>query len=402
VIAGLLLALAQGQTLLDGCGNHAPVAGTAGYTNARNAVRTTVSTYGAGAFARRRLRKNTGFVMDMHAVYNVARVPHTCDFGESAFDGTYYMQPFDVAATNMGLRLPLLSKGPANSSLRAFYASSVVTGTTWAGPALAAVPMFNLYPAFAAPVVGRGNAYVGISAYTVDWIGGAAFRSDVVSFQAGYTGNRGLYLDITQDRYGLFTNGIVQEIVRDGFTADNLAYLMGGIQHLDHAEAFGLDEKVGRTSLFARTLPQERQDEGEEDVPDAEKAKPLRTVHLAQDSLWEQWDVNLTGQLLGGARLREAGVAFHSEGWHIRSGGKDLEGSKFFVRAGVVSLPPQPLFGVDGGLLPSLKAEYVKRLDDRELKLSAYLNEPEVLDLYPYAYNAFAVNAEITFFLEAL
>mgnify|MGYP000294525981 CR=1 FL=1 len=402
MIWGLLVALAQGQGLFDGCGNHAPVAGTAGYTNARNAVRTTVSTYGAGSFARRRLRKNTAGVMDWHAVFNVARVPHTCDFGESVYDGQFYMQPFDVAATNLGLRAPIFSDGPANSNLRVFYASSVVTGTTWAGPALLAVPMFNIYPAFAAPVVGRANAYVGISAYTVDWIGGASFRSDVVSFQAGYTGNRGLYLDITQDRFGLFTNGIFQEIVRDGPTPENLAYLMGGVQHLDHADAFGLDDKVGRTSLFARALPQERQDEGEEDAPEAERAKPLRTLHIEQDSMWEKWDVNLTGQLLGGARLRDVGVAFHSEGWHVRQGRRNLEGDKFYVRAGMVSLPPQPLFGVDGGLLPSVKAVYVKRLDDRELKLSAYMNEPEVLDLYPYAYNAFAVNLEMTFFLESL
>ena len=44
----------------------------------------------------------------------------------------------------------------------------------------------------------------------------------------------------------------------------------------------------------------------------------------------------------------------------------------------------------------------MKRLEDRELKLTAYLNEPEVLDLYPFAYNAFAINAEITFYLDRI
>lgn len=397
-----LLGVAFGQALWDGCGNHAPIAGTAGYENARSAVRTTVSTYGAGAFARRRLRKNTGFVMDMHAVYNVARVPHTCDFTDSAYDGQVYMQPFDVAATNLGLRAPVFKDGPANSKLRLFYASSVVTGSTWAGPALPMVPMFNLYPAFAAPVVGRSNAYVGVSAYTVDWIGGANFRSDVVSFQAGYTGNRGIYLDITQDRFGLFTNGIAQEVFRDGLSLDTLAYLMGGIQHLDYAEAFDLDDRIGRSSLYARRLPQQRQDEPEDAAGTTNNGNPLRTVHLAQDSMWEQLDVNLTTQLLGGIRPRDLGVAYHSTGWHLREDGDDLEGVKFYVRAGLVSLPPQPLFGVDGGLLPSLRAELVKRLEDRELKLTAYLNEPEVLDLYPFAYNAFAINAEITFYLDRI
>jgi hypothetical protein len=399
---GLLASTAWAQALWDGCGNHQPIAGTAGYENARNAVRTTVSTYGAGSFARRRLRANTGLVLDMHAIYNVARVPHACDFGESVYDGAIYTQPFDVAATNIGLRAPVFDDGPANSALRVFYASSVVTGTTWAGPVLWTVPMFNLYPAFAAPVVGRSNAYVGVSAYTVDWIGGASLRSDVVSLQAGYTGNRGLYLDVTQDRFGLFTNGILQEIARDGFTLDNLAYLMGGVQHLDHARAFGLDDEVGRSSLYARVLPQERQDEGEVDAPEAQRARPLQTIHLAQDSILDQWDLNVTTQLLGGARLRELGVAFHSTGWHIREGNRNLEGEKFYARAGLVSLPPQPLFGVEGGLLPSLRLEYVKRLSQIQLKLTAYLNEPEVLDLYPYAYNALAISADLTLFLEAL
>ena len=183
-------------------------------------------------------------------------------------------------------------------------------------------------------------------------------------------------------------------------SVDNLAYLMGGVQHLDHAEAFGLDEQIGRSSLFARVLPQRRQDEGEAEAPEPQQAQPLRTVHLAQDSILDRWDVNVTTQLLGGARLRDLGVAWHTEGWHVRGDSRDAQGDKFYARAGLVSLPPQPLFGVKGGVLPSLRLEYVRRLSDRELKLTAYLNEPEVLDLYPYAYNALAINAELTLFLE--
>jgi len=390
-------ALAQAEALAAAeCGIARPISGTAGFANGRAAVRTNATTYAAGAFARRRLRAGVIGAIDMHAVYGAAMVPVYCDDPDSNRYQEVYLDPLDLYATNIGLKVPIIEDGPANSKLRLFYASSVTTSTNWYRGLTFAVPMFNLYPALLAPVVGSSTTNAGLGAYTVDWIGGAQFRSDVVSVQAGYTGRRGVYADVTQEKVALFVNGVVDRL-GDGLTASDLSYWMGGVEQLDPVR-FGANEDIGMPSLFFRSLPQRAR-------PDASAVDPLevptlRTGHARQEDMARHFDANLAWQFGATSSLRELTAAWHTPGWHTRGDDDPDDRGQGFLRAGVVNLPDQPLLGVKGGLQPHLRAVYRKRNDDVALELSAYLNDPALLDLYPFATNAVGVNFEMSFVLE--
>lgn len=394
----LLATVALAGSFGTPCDFHHPIAGTAGFANGLEAVRTNTNTYGAGEFARRRLRQQTYMAMDMHMVFGVAQVPAYCTSDDDGkYAETVYSQPLDVAATNLGLNLPVLEGGPLNSSARVFYASSVTNSTMGFRGATAVAPMFNLYPAFAAPFVGNSAAGRGLSTYTVDWIGGATLRSDVVTMQAGYTGTRGLYLDLTQEKVAVFFNSVFQ----GGVGIDDLGYLMGGVERFDPLE-IGLGEaKHGVTSLFYREVPLAG---GAQSAAKAEAEggalQKLRTGHLRQEDLFQRFDLRLAWQLGQGAGLRELAVAVHSDNWLERRKLKMKEGKLYYARAGVVRLPDQPLLGVEGGLRPTLRADYIVRngsaYDNFAVRLSLRMNDPDLLDLYPFAYNALSINVELS------
>jgi len=391
---------AQAEALepLD-CGFAYPIAGTAGYANGRAAVRTNATTYAAGAFARRRMRGGVIGAMDLHAVYGAAMVPTYCDDPDSNRYETVYLDPLDLYATNVGFKIPIFDGGPADSKLRLFYASSVTTSTNWNRVFTFAAPMFNLYPALFAPVVGSTTTGSGLGTFAVDWIGGAHFRSDVVSVQAGYTGRRGVYADVTQERVALFVNGVVDRL-GDGLTVDDLSYWMGGVEQLDPSR-FGAEEAVGMPSLFYRSLPQRaRPDDEEGDDPRGEPTPLLRTGHLRHEDLADHWDANLAWQFGDGSSLRELTAAWHTGGWHTRADDDPSDQAQAFVRAGVVNLPDRPLLGVRGGIQPHLRAQWRKRNDIVQLDASVYLNDPALLDLYPFATNAVGVNVEMSWLLD--
>ena len=401
MIALLVASVASAGNVWTPCERYAPIGGTAGFDNALAAVRTNAQTYGAGAFARDRLKWRNVAVIDFHIVAGAAQVPTLCDDIEGRNAQSIYRQPLDVAATNLGLALPLLKDGPLNSRFRFFYASSVTQSAIGVRAGSWSLPLMNLYPAAFAPVVGRSSTGRSIQAYAVDWIGGAYFGSDVVSVQAGYTGTRGLYLDVTQEKLALFANTVLS----DGVRFDNASYLLAGLQQLDllelGASEGGIASKVGVMSLFYRDLPQG--EAAAEEVP-AQQDRPgvidrLKTGHLRQEDMLDRFDFRAAWQLGGQSRLRELAVAIHSEDWHERRGRKlpDSE-AIFYVRAGLVNLPDQPTFGVQGGVRPTLRADVAYKQDGAVLgvRASARMNDPDLLDLYPFAYNALGINVELT------
>ena len=388
VLVAVALAQSEGKWLESACELANPIAGTAGYENARNAIRTNATTYSAGAFARRRMRKQVVLAWDMRAVYGVAMVPAFCGDPDGRRGGDVYLEPLDLHATNLGLNLPLLERGPLNSQFRLFYASSVTSSTTWNRAFTFFGPMFNMYPTFFAPVIGNTTTGTGLGSYGVDWIGGALFRSDVVSVQAGYTGQRGFYADVTQEEIALFVNGVADSL-DDGLQASDLSYWMGGIQDLDTSKARAPKE-AGLSSAYFRSLPQRAK------VAVDEPASLLRTVHLAQADMFRAVDVSASLDVGERPSLRELTAAWHTSDFVVRDGERAAEGQHAYIRAGVVHLPGQPLLGVDGGVFPVVQAVYRQTGGEAELKLAAQLNDPELLDLYPFATNAFGLSVELT------
>jgi hypothetical protein len=371
------------------CDVYAPIAGTAGFDNGLAAIRTQAATYGAGEFARRRLRGLTFYAWDMHVVVGAAQVPAYCSDLEGKYAGKVYSQPLDMGATNLGINLPLLDDGPFNSRAHVFYASSVTQSNMGSRAASWSLPLFNLYPAAFAPFVGRTSMGRGLSVYALDWIGGAYLKSDIVSVQAGYTGTRGLYIDVTQEKVALFVNTVVS----DGIQLSDAAYLMAGVQAFDPTE-LGLGSKeVGTSSLYYRDLDQA-------DGPEPRIAKNrLKTTHIRQEDMFRLLDVRAAWQFGPQARIRELAAAIHSPGWYTREGEEREEDKTWYLRAGLLNMPDEPLLGVKGGLRPTLRGDYEHRVgyEGFGLRMSLRMNDPDLLDLYPFAYNALGFNFEMTY-----
>jgi hypothetical protein len=391
------VAAAQSEALYGACDIFQPVAGTAGFANAIDAIRINATTYSAGEFARRRLRGRNYFAWDMHLVAGAARVPTLCT-GQGRYAGEMYEQPLDLGATNLGLDAPLLHDGPLNSSLEVFYAASVTQSAMGSRALSWSLPLLNLYPAVAAPAIGTYNDGRGLFTYAVDWIGGAYLKSDVVSVQAGYTGSRGLYLDITQDKAALFVNGILA----DGLQWSDASYLMLGVLQFDPLKV-GLDQdKVGMSSLFYRDLPSG----GSAVAPEPRAgivertSERLRTGHVRQEDIARLLDVRAAWEFSERFRVRELAVGLHTQDWHRREKSRSYQDEAGSVRVGFVNLPDQPLLGLKGGVRPTIRADYLQQVGSEDtfgLRLSARMNDPDLLDLYPFAYNALGVNLELTY-----
>lgn len=404
MIALLLAAsMAFGQDmgiLGSGCDPLAPVAGTAGFSNGLAAIRTNAQTYSAGNFARDRLRGTVFMAMDFRGVFGVARVPSLCTQSDSDRLGTVYNQPLDVGATNLGLALPILyDSGPLHISAYPFYASSVTTSTMGARLFTTTLPLINLYPATFAPLIGSGISGGSLSTFAVDWIGGGVFKSDVVSVQAGYTGSRGMYLDVTQEKVAIFFN----TALKDGFQLDDATYVIAGLQRFDLLK-LGVPEgnatMAGMTSVFYRRLPQAAEPEETGPLADARrKLNRLKTGHLRQEDIAELVDIRAAWQFGEQSQIRELTASIHTNNWHTSrlELDRDVTDGAFFFRAGMVNLPDQPLFGVEGGPRPHLRGVYKTASGDGwGLELVAQMNDPDLLDLYPFAYNAFGISMEMS------
>ncbi len=398
MILSLLVAAASADEMqLSACEFWQPIGGTAGFANGLAAIRTNAQTYGAGAFARERLRGDDVLALDMHVVVGAAQVPVWCSDTTGKHAQSVYSQPLDVGATNLGLAIPLIQDGPLNLRARVFYASSVAQAVMGARALSWSMPLLNLYPAVAAPVIGRSSTGRGLTMYAVDWIGGGYLASDIVSVQAGYTGTRGLYVDVTQEKVALFFN----TVLGDGVSLSDAQYLVGGVQQFDVEQLGADDPGFGLVSLFYRDLPQA--DADEEVGGGAGLVDRLQTGHFRQEDMFGRYDLRAAWQFGAQGRLRELAVAYHTEGWYQREHRERQEERLFYARAGIVNLPDQPTLGVRGGVRPTARLDYIYDVGTTEtlaLRASFQYNDPDLLDLYPFAYNALGVHVELTMSLD--
>lgn len=402
MILVLLAAAALATGPLNPCELYQPIAGTAGHTNGLTAMRTNAATYGAAVFSRDRLQGSNAIAMDFNYVAGAAQVPTWCADTTGTIAEEVYQQSLDLSATNLGVSLPLLEDGPLNSRFRVFYASSVTSSTLGQRAANVFTPLLNLYPAAGAPLVGNSSSARGLDTYTVEWIGGAYLGSDVVSIQAGYTGRRGLYLDVTQEKVALFFNSIFE----GDFKLSSTPYLITGVQRFDPLKiGLGDAKKIGMFSGFYRELPWAGTESIETTASTTGRVVPegalkkLQTGHIRQEDIWEMFDLRTAWMFGQGGGIRELQAGYHTKGWYGRGDSDDYEDTAFNIQAGMINLPDQPLLGVRGGPRPTVRADaIINGGDDGEFQIHAIarMNDPELLDIYPFAYNALGVNVEIT------
>lgn len=445
LLAALLTGPAHAQSVADCLNDDSyPLAGTSGYANGLDALRINAATYNATAFAERsifptaiaameqdrrdaRMRADGqvtadeqaaieqgadagGFgtegmlgatkkgpfagwdpggavVYEANQTYGVTRVPVWQYSADCPAEYRVADRPMDLTSANLGA-------AGRYGRIGFFFSSSIVYGNLaepGQGQRIALgvmMPVVATYALATTPFSGQAQVIQGSTSWATDFIGGVSADLELVEVRAGYTASDGWYLSAGEQRIGLFGN----TVARDGFSRfDQFA---AGARQVKWG---GLSDKgVGRSTLFARQVPM-----GEAEVDQAGErvtvADRLLTGHVRQDDIAGMVDVAFGYAFEPTARVHDLEVGVHRRGWY-----DPVAGAAYWrVAAGMVQLPTQHYYGLDGGTFVSARGEVLAPLrvggrDAMRLSFALMLNDEEQLAVFPFAYNAVSYRLNIT------
>jgi len=383
----LTVALAQNDCLSS---DALPVAGTTGYRNALTALRTNAVTYAATAFAEREvfpLRKEARdeeedhlvMVYEFNNLFTATRTPMVSFREDCPVDRRFASHPVDLIGANLGLMFRYKRVG-------GYYAAGFTLGAPssrdtfqrYAG-ALAGYPMASVGPLMVAPLLGNRMALTGNSAMAIDSLGGVVIDAEVAEVRVGWTATSGLHLSAADPLFGLYANTVL------GDRLTEVTQFELGARRFDPGKK--VSDTAGHTSLFGRGLPltEPEEEEGERLSPER-----LLTGHLVQDSIGGIVDLAGAYALAPTPQLFEGRVGLHSRGYHDRTQGTGgAFRTDYLIQGGVVQLPDQWYYGVEGGRHPQVRAEFQGTFDTLQVHATAMINDPEVLALFPFAVGAF-------------
>jgi hypothetical protein len=369
-----------------------PIIGTSGYANALSALRSNAVTYGATQFAERNVlrqvamgEEDKGFVfaIDSHMSWNVAEVPvwqEDVQWGDCPDEYLISSRGTDLQAHNLGFAFRV-------GRIGGFYAASVTWGS------LAPLdyqrfmvnapmgPMVGYLAAVTLPIFGSWQTGAGTSACAQDFIFGLTADVEVGTVHVGYTQSKGLYGGFTEPRLGLFGNLLLADRLRlvDQF--------IGGVRQVPLGS---IDDKIGRPSLFARSLPLTEPEVDSADTTAAPTVESLLTGHFAQEGLGRVIDLRAAYAVKPVATLHQASVALTTPGYHLTTededGGDPVMGG--LIEAGMVTLPDQYYYGLPGGRFLSFRATVGAETPTMKGAISLMINDAEQLALYPFSRNA--------------
>jgi len=402
-----LATLALGQTvtgLEEGdwrdCQNHSPIAGTAGFENARAANETNALAYGATGYLQHvvlpqlndaRARAKADGEKGWHGSGGY-RFRHTA---KAAVVPTYEVssgcpadlriseRPLDLGSVNLGI-------AASNGTIGLFYTSSIVYGYTpsWDPRERFLYGMtgyvYGSVGAVLAPLAGSDQAFgEGVSAVQTDFVVGGIADLPGVHARVGWVGSQGLYADVEAD-VPVFVTAMIDEP-----SLSNL--FQGGVRRLKTS--------AGATSLYAKNQPVRPlpvlNPGGSGFAGDSTGGFNFTTGHVVQENLSQVFDVQAAVAVAPRPLLHEAQVGLHSK---VDEDGK-AKGVDYLVRGGVVQLPDMWFYGVQGGLRPTFRAEVGLAISEDQgaasVRYLVMMNDPEQLLLFPFAYNAVTMGATI-------
>ncbi len=416
-LLGWVVALGIAQAADDGvarpegtdCSENAvPIAGSAGFANARHAFRTTSQTYAATNYAERNLFKHTASdettgdaSYEFFQMINAASVPTREDrAGTTPLCPRAYavsVRPVDIQAVAMGAAI---HKGPWGG----FYAASVAYGNTAMpnnlvrGQILFGQPLYAATTLALAPLARNGlRTQEGASSFALDWVAGATYTHELFGIRAGYAGSRGLYANIVDNKLGFFASGLLGGADRgDGI----LSYVRTG---LDRMALGKLLDGAGLTSLYYRDIPFGPQPSEAATQGDVDQGGRLRTVHFAQQNIGRRIDIEAAYATRPTNILQHGIVGIHTPRFVTgRLGGGPPEGFIWNVRGGIVNVPDPAVYGLEESQYLSLRADLGASFGENDDVLqggrfggSLLFNDPELLALYPYAVNAVTVRLHV-------
>lgn len=392
------------------CEGNAPIAGTAGYRNARAAITTNSQVFSAAAFAERELfpRLAEAAQADDDGRFGVALYEQAATFGVTDVPTVETSYPFGSCPQAYRLAVRPLDLGAGAFGLAGrvgrlgyFYSASVAFSATGFGGSYTRAMMSASYMLYlpAAVMVAPLNwdEDFGVSTISSDFIAGLSYNGALASVYAGYVSGRGGYLHLGEERLGGFASALA-----DRGLNERPAYLSGGFK--------ALQSPAGRTALYGRKLPltappgyaeqptvNEDGDATTAVLPlEAEPPRvPFRTVHVQQHDLFGRLDLVAAVSWSPEPIVHEAMLGWHSPDFGAAAAGWSL-------RAGTVALPDMYYYGVEGGSYVSARAEFYGVLQSEDgggstrFEGAILYNDAEQLSLYPYARGALSATVRLS------
>jgi hypothetical protein len=391
-----------------------------GYQLALLAKDTTTKTYGAVSVLEEQMRWDdapgfqTFIYASMGQYTDIAKIPMT--HYSSSCPGIYHM-PFGVYHSNYVLAFRQQERDYAFTF---FYSGSIVASTY--APLIplnedyGAVISAGLMAPILAPllVFGNENAPGEIDFVEADFIIGAEYDSDYLGVALGYVGTNGLYWNVDQDKLWMFLQGTLQD---QGF-GWSVPYLKFGFKDVDwswltHGDRpdvsgkrarkrpsaarpkSGFDlEGVGHSSLWLRKL--DNLNTFALLAPglggSVREQVAVWTNHFKHQEIFNVMDIKGAFVLSPEVALRDWEVNLHyrygDDG--SDSGPRDALAMYLFVEgeAGMYFFDAQPYYGLRGSQSLVLDFAAGFGFDAAKLSLRASHNTPEILDLMPYARDA--------------
>ena len=383
-----------------------PIAGTAGYRTAGEAIQRTASTYSASAFAARHLLHDgpeadlggwtTRSAIDVNVTYGAADIPM---FHPAAVEGTgsdttcdaaYQVatRPLDIETANVGIVVrqegfgfifatSLLYAAPVagDQFTRILYTSFI--GPIYATTLSATAPVWDM------AIPGEPDFTGPTGAVRMEWMLGATASAGSVNFAAAYLSSVGGYAHLSEAYTGAYV-------------------FYGGLRYEDAVLEAGIDrffvpdlEGMGLASAAYQDIPyllgdgEAEQEEAEQETQ-ANLKERMRVGRFTQQNIGGIVDAAARYRLRPDAAISELALGVHTPGFHLSRDPEEDDYTEFgaLLSGGFVSTPAAWSQGLPAAQLPSARAALQIRGDGARFSLNFYFNDPEQLQLYPFARNA--------------
>lgn len=390
-----------------------PIEGTVGFRVAQQSQRTNAQVFGAVQLAEEVLFTNEEVDVDgdgdidrvepfqgdwaagirVNSVFNVTRVPTI--YQGDCFDLTssdapidYGLHAVDLYATSVAYRFRI----PQVRRLSLFYAGSI-TGSTMGLPdnqagswfdratrtrynttylyAGAAIPLSFLAPL--APLINRDSAPTQLAG---DFIAGVEYDlPHIGAARVGYAYSQGIFTNISVDRIRMFVEGLLTQ------RFSQLALFKAGFNGI---RSF---RNVGRTSAYGRTiqLAAPSPDTGAVDeIRENVSSLGFTTGHFEQTDIGGYVDLRFAYSIYPEPFVHEFRIGVHGPQYGDPARINENPLNYFRANAGLVELPRLPYYGIEGGRTWSFDV----RVGLPSVYLAVERNTPELLTVFPYAYDA--------------
>lgn len=386
------------------CGDPNPSRGTAGVRNAGEAIQANANTYSASNFAHTQLNSldadnywemgssdwMLGVATDINVTYGAADMvvyhPRHLQYPEECL-AKYRVatKPLDLMAANTGI---VLKNGPFG----AFYATSF----TWAAPAFGDQFTRILYTSFVAPAYvlsasalsgpldlvtsGELESTTEFSSVRLEWMGGATLEFDRVHASAAYLSSGGAYVQASEEIVGSYVFAAIRP---NGGTV-----FQGGVDRFDPEELLDLAGGMGLTSVAYQQLPFFLS--GADPVEtEPSLLQQLRVGRVNQQNIGGVFDVNARYRIQPSPSVSEVSVGVHTHDFHMPRTGRDDAGDLLLLaQGGMVTTPAAWAQGNGPQTLATGRFSIGGQFQDADIYFSIYLNDPDQLQLYPFARNA--------------